>query len=635
MKKISIPFSFAIISFLALNAHPAFGTIGNLDTQHDPHSYANYYSIRVQHINLSLTVDFTSQQLIGNVELTIHKQQKDGQNLILDSRDLNISAINLQIENDQWKPLDYHFGSTDAALGTPLIIQLTPFAVGESKTIRINYKTNPNASGLQWLTPTQTRSKKHPFLFTQSQPIHARSWIPLQDTPAVRFTYHATIRVPENLKAVMSANNNHETKASGDYYFSMPQAIPSYLMALAVGQLDFKSLGNRSGIYAEPDMLNKAATEFEDIEKMLATAEKLYGPYRWGRYDLLILPPSFPFGGMENPRLSFITPTVIAGDKSLVSLVAHELAHSWSGNLVSNASWEDLWLNEGFTTYVETRIMEALYGSERVAMESVLYYADLLKDMEKYSSDRQILAADLNKRDPGEAFNNITYIKGLFFLIFLEKQFGRKRFDAFLQQYFDHFAFQSIDTEQFMHYLKQHLLDKHPKVVSWKAIQKWVYAPGLPKNLPVPVSQAFREVELQQEKWLNQKLTASQINYRNWVTHQWLHFLNHLPKNLSSQQLQELDNAFNFSHSTNSEIAHSWLLIVIQHHYKPAYPSLQEYLISIGRSRLIIPLYKALIKNQKDREFALITYRKARPGYHPQVTTSLDKILSWDNSKKP
>lgn len=601
------------------------------NTANDPHSYANPQAIRVQHLNLSLTVDFTQKQLTGSVELTLKKQQKTHDDLILDSQNLSISAVTFLTPKQQWKPLDYTFGQTNPVFGTPLTVHLPKLAAGESLIIKIDYKTNPAASGLQWLTPAQTRGKKYPYLFTQSQAIHARSWIPLQDTPAVRFTYQADIRTPKHLRALMSADNAPQAKKNGHYHFSMPQPIPSYLMALAVGNLDFKSLGKRSGVYAEPEMLDIAAAEFEDTESMLETAEKLYGPYRWTRYDLLILPPSFPFGGMENPRLSFITPTVIAGDKSLVSLIAHELAHSWSGNLVCNASWQDLWLNEGFTSYVETRIMDVLYGEERVAMENVLSYTALLKNIEQYPANQQLLAANLSDRNPNNVFNSIAYFKGQFFLTFLEKQFGRKNFDAFLHQYFDDFAFQSINTKQFLDYLKQHLIDKYPKTVDWESIQEWVYKPGLPKTFTPPVANAFKKVEAEQKKWLSGKTRANKLDYQNWVTHQWLHFLNHLPATISIPQLQELDDAFKFSNSSNSEIAHAWLLIAIEHRFTPAFPRLENYLVSIGRGRLINPLYEALTKIENGPEYALSIYRKARPGYHPQVVASIDKILSWHN----
>src|SRR5262245_48340122 len=342
----------------------------------DQHSYSNPEQVKVRHVELDLQVSFEKKTLEGTATLTVERLRDSGEiPLVLDTQDLKIAQVEAAQGSTAFQPAPFRLGTPDKILGAPLTIQL-PL---KADRVRIHYSSSPSAAALQWLTPAQTAGKGHPFLFSQSEAIYARTWIPLQDTPSVRLTYDARIRVPQNLKAVMSAEGNFQvdpTKLKSNtvgstpvslptldgtmaqFSFQMTQPIPSYLIALAVGDLEFKPLGSRTGVYAEPAMAAKAAKEFEDTEKMLAATEKLYGPYRWERYDLLVLPPSFPYGGMENPRLTFATPTIIAGDKSLVSLVAHELAHSWSGNLVTNATWRDFWLNEGFTTYLERRIIE-------------------------------------------------------------------------------------------------------------------------------------------------------------------------------------------------------------------------------------------------------------------------------------
>lgn len=574
----------------------------------DYHSFSNPDEVRVTHLDLSLTADFDLHELIGSATLDFKRIKEDADTLIVDTRDLAIKQVTVNGE-----VVDYALSEPDENLGSALSISLPK----QASQVTIEYATSPNASGVQWLTPAQTQGKKHPFLFTQAQAIHARSFIPLQDSPQVRITYDAHIRTPKDLLAVMSASNDPDTPRDGDYTFTMPQPIPSYLIALAIGHLDFKAMGKRTGVYAEPELLDAAAAEFEDTESMLEVTENTYGPYRWDRYDLLILPPSFPFGGMENPRLSFITPTVIAGDKSLVSLIAHELAHSWSGNTVTNATWRDLWLNEGFTTYLTYRIMEMVYGEHRFNMEAVLGYQSLQADLNTLPPKDQILAIDLRGRNPDDVFSDIPYEKGALFLRELEQKVGRANFDAFLMAYFDHFAFQSITTDTFVDYLNDTLLKQYPDKLSKARIHQWIFEPGLPEGAPVPVSDAFDKIDTARQAWLDGDISAEQINTAQWTTHEWLYFLNNMPKLLSEPQLNELDTAFHLTQSTNNEIAHSWLLIAVNNEYKPAYDRLYDYLVHIGRNKLVKPLYKALAQTPEGKAFAKKAFEEAKPGYHP------------------
>ncbi|MBV9959113.1 MAG: M1 family metallopeptidase, partial [Acidobacteria bacterium] len=573
------------------------------NTVHDVHSYSNPQEVRVRHVDLNLHVEFEPKVFSGSATLTLERVSKDrAARLILDTRALNITHVWASSNGQSFTPTPYTLGASDAILGAPLTIDLPD----DATTVKVQYYTSPGASGVQWLEPAQTAGKKFPFVYTQSEAIHARSWIPLQDTPGVRVTYSAYIRTPPNLMAVMSAE--HLESSKGEYRFQMRQAIPSYLIALAVGDLRFKPLGKRTGIYAEPPVIAKAAFEFADTEKMVETTERLYGPYRWGRYDILVLPPSFPYGGMENPRLTFATPTVLAGDRSLVSLVAHELAHSWSGNLVTNATWSDFWLNEGFTTYIERRIIEALYGRERAEMEATLGRRDLEEEMAELDERDEILHIDLNGRDPDAGSTGVPYEKGVLFLRSLEETFGRANFDKFLRGYFAHFAFQSITTADFAAYLKQHLFQQSTALAARIPLEEWLERPGLPASAPQPKAVAFARVEQQAHFWAEKKLTLKQFTTARWSTQEWLRFLQSLPDELGAARMAELDEAFHLTQSGNSEIAFQWLLMAIRNRYEAAYPRLEDFLTTIGRRKFLKPLYEELVKTPSGRERAQAIY---------------------------
>lgn len=591
------------------------------DERPDPHSFANSDAVVVTHLALDLAADFQSERLAGTATLDIARSA-EADRLVLDTDDLEIGSVTLLPSGDA---ADYALSPDDPELGSALVISLNP----DTEKVRIDYRTSPDAGALQWLGPAQTDSGK-PFLFTQSQAILARSWIPLQDTPGVRMTYEAKVTVPKGLMAVMSAENGTEKNADGVYLFSMPQAIPSYLLALAIGDLEFRSLGPRSGVYAEPTVVDDAAWEFAEVEAMLHAAEELYGPYLWERYDVLVLPPSFPFGGMENPRLTFVTPTLLAGDRSLVNVVAHEIAHSWSGNLVTNATWDDFWLNEGFTSYVELRIMEALRGPEYAEMLWALSLADLIDEIAVLGVENADthLHLDLTGRNPDDGMTSIAYEKGAAFLRRLEHYAGRERFDDFLNRYFENFAFESIDTETFVEYLRNNLLDGEfdgdPPMTG-----DWVYGAGLPTDYVEPKSDAFAAVGLQLEAWLA-GTSAADLDTEDWSTQEWLHFLHELPDELTIDQMTELDEAFGLTNSGNAEIQAAWYEIAIRNDYEPAYDALEQFLVEVGRRKFLQPLYKALAEDGEGLVFARRVYEKARPGYHSVSYETIDEILGWE-----
>jgi len=588
----------------------------------DWHTYSNYQDVVSTHIVLDLDVNFNTKQLKGSIEHHLKYNHKGVKNLVLDTRDLDIHRVETY-RGGIWSDTTYKLAKRDDVKGSKLTIVLPRM----TKRVKVHYNSRPEASGLQWLSPVQTAGKKLPFMFSQSQAIHARSWMPIQDTPAMRVSYEANIHTAKNLRPIMSAKNDPKWNKNGDYHFEMPQPIPTYLIAIAAGNIHYKKMSKQTAIYSEPELLDAAAAEFIDTQAMIDATEKMYGKYRWTDYDLLILPPSFPFGGMENPRLSFITPTVIAGDKSLVSLIAHELAHSWSGNLVTNATWRDLWLNEGFTSYVENRIMEEVFGKDRAVMEQALAYQDLKDELVELPKADTILHVVIEGRDPDDAFSGVPYTKGQLFLMFLEERFGRDSFDSFLKRYFNDHAFGSIDTKSFIQYLKNNLIDKYSGKVSMSEIKEWINEPMLPANSPKPTSDVFTKVKFHMDSWLNNDTILSKIPTKNWTVHEWLFFINNLPKNISLERLNKLDSQFNLTQSSNNEIAHAWLLLNIKRNNPVINTRLADYMISIGRRKLIVPLYKALLETESKRSFTQKIYNKARSGYHPLAQGTIDALF--------
>ncbi|MBK7849764.1 MAG: M1 family metallopeptidase [Bacteroidetes bacterium] len=587
----------------------------------DPHTFAHPDEAVIKHLDLDLQVDFEKKILTGTARIEFERKKEISQ-LILDTRDLTIQKV---LMNDAEKPLAFQLGDTVPYLGRALVVNLTP----ETKFITIYYSTSPSAAALQWLTPEQTAGKKSPFLFTQSQAILARTWAPVQDSPGIRFTYSATVHVPSGLMAVMSAENPQQKSADGVYHFKMPQPIPAYLLALAVGDFVFKPLDKRTGVYAEPVTVDKAAWEFVDLPKMVDAAEKLYGPYAWGQYDVIVLPPSFPFGGMENPRVTFATPTILAGDRSLTTLIAHELAHSWSGNLVTNATWNDFWMNEGFTVYFENRIMESLYGKDVSDMQSLLGFEDLKETIAEFgdtSADTH-LKLNLEGRDPDDGMNDVAYEKGHFLLLLMEQTVGREKFDAFLNKHFSSHAFQTISTEQFIEEYNRDLIGNDTASAKKIDIDRWVYGPGIPNNCPKIHSVLFEEVSKQVDAW-KKGASASSLQTKKYTTNEWIRFLRYLPSTLSENQMKELDETFHFSKTGNSEILFCWLELVIANKYTKNYPALKEFLFQVGRRKFVKPLYAALAKSPEGKILAKEIYSTARPNYHPITQATIDELLN-------
>jgi len=589
----------------------------------DPHSFARPDEARVTDVALDLKADFSTHTLRGTATLTL-VLAPGAHEVVLDTKELAIASVN----NQAGEALTFALGASDPLLGQPLTVALGP----TTTAITIHYATSPNAGALQWLSPAQTAGRVQPYLFSQGESIYARTWVPTQDSPGIRQTYSARIVVPAPLTAVMSAEmltpGGVATPDGRAFEFKLDRPIPPYLIALAVGDIAFRPLGSRTGVYAEPSVLDRAAYEFADLEKMVDAAEHLAGPYRWGRYDIIVLPPSFPYGGMENPRLTFATPTVLAGDRSLTSLAAHELAHSWSGNLVTNATWNDFWLNEGFTTYVENRIMESLYGPERAGMLQQVERTELLESLKEVPRADTSLVVDLRGRDPDDGSSNIPYGKGAAFLRMLERAFGRPVFDPWLRGYLDHFAFQSITTTQFLEYLRTTLLSKTPGSEDRLHIHAWLYEPGLPANAPVVQSAALARASADAAEFAAGRTSAAALNASAWTTQEWQEFLANLPRPLAQDRMADLDRTYALSTRGNSEVLFQWLRLAVLSHYEPAFPALETFLTSQGRMKFVVPLYRALGESAWGRPMAERIFRAARATYHPLTVNAIEQAMA-------
>ena len=584
--------------------------IANSKLAKDPHSFSHPNDVRVKHLSWNANVDFKTKTIQASATYDI-EHLSDTNRIVFDIKGLKIQKVLID-----GKPTIFEIGEEREFLGAPLSVEID----STTKQVTIDYSTPEGAEALLWV------DGEKPFLFTQSQAILARTWLPCQDSPGLRITYDARVKVPNDLMALMSAENPTTLSMDGVYSFQMEQPIPTYLMALAVGDIRFKAIGDRTGVYAIPSVIDAAAYEFEDMQKMLVAAEELYGEYVWGRYDVLVLPAAFPFGGMENPRITFATPTIIAGDKSLVSLIAHELAHSWSGNLVTNSTWNDFWLNEGFTVYFEERIMEAVYGREYSEMLAQLSRKELDATIEEIGAVNQKdtwLKLELEGRNPDDAMTDIAYNKGYFFLRLCEETIGREKWDVFLKKYFTEHAFQVMDTEQFLEYFKKNLASEN--IEQKININDWVYAPGIPGNIPTVKSDKMEKVKSIAIDWSARKKMTSQISWGEWSYQEKVYFLNEIAID-NIEQMKELDKAFSISNTNNNEVLFSWLMRAVKIKYTVSYPRLEEFLTTVGRRKFVAPLYEELVATDQIT-LAKEIYAMARPSYHAVTTETIDKLL--------
>jgi aminopeptidase N len=584
----------------------------------DPHSCFDDDQPRTRRLELGLDVDFERRRVAGSAVLELDAPSSGP--LDLDTKDLTIHSVRTEDGTD----VPFELGEELPVLGRRLRLALP----ASSFRVTIRYETAPDAIGLQWLQPAQTEGKRQPFLFSQFQPIHARSFAPLQDSPRARVTYRAQVTVPEALSVVMSAGPDGERpgarSGTRSFLFEMPQPIPSYLLALAVGELESRELSPRSRVWAEPATVEAAAHEFAGVERMIATAEGLFGPYDWDRYDMLVLPPSFPYGGMENPRMTFLTPTLLAGDRSLVDVVAHELAHSWTGNLVTNASMDHFWLNEGATVWAERRILEALNGAEAAVLAWAIGQKALDAELARFGPGSPFtrLRTELQGTDPDEVFSSIPYEKGARFLALVERAAGRERFDAFLRKYIARFRFTSITSEEFLAFLEQEL----PGLAEELGAERWLYQPDMPENAPVFRSATLESLSSLAQGFPGTRPTPEQA--ARWSPAETLVYLQRVPRPLPAEACAWLDQSLGLDARGNYEILVEWLTIAAASDHEPAFPRLRQVLTRVGRMKYLRPLYKALGATPRTRELAREVFAAAEPGYHALSRRAAQAVIA-------
>jgi aminopeptidase N len=580
----------------------------------DDLTFAQPQVARVTHVDLDLAVDFAAKTVGGTAALDV-LAKPDAKDIVLDTDGLTVSAVT----DAAGKALPFNLGAPVEGKGAPLTVTLNG-----AKRIVVTYRSSPEASALQWLPAELTFGKKQPMLYSQGQPRDNRSWIPTQDSPGIRQSWTARIVVPQGMTAVMSGEKlTPKGEAAGPgktaFKFAMPHPTAPYLIAIGVGDIAFKALGPRTGLYTEPGMIDRAAAEMVDNEKMMIAAEQLYGPYRWGRYDVLVLPPAFPYGGMENTTLTFLTPTFITGDRANVGLVAHELAHSWSGNLVTNATWRDIWLNEGFTSYVENRLMEALYGPARAEIEADLSWEELQKATREAKTPEEVtLFGDKT---------TVEYIKGEAFLRTMEHIVGREKWDAYLRGYFDRHAFQPQTTAGFLADLRANLIKGDAALEQRMMLDEWIYKPTIPANAYHKASPALAAVDAQVAAFVGGAPAAS-LPSAQWTTQEWQRFLRGLPRKLTPAQMADLNTALKLNEATNAYVRAEWLQLVVANRWTPGLASLERFLGEVGRGLFIYPLYTGLME-QGDWGKALARqyFAKAGGGYHPGTRARIEKTV--------
>ncbi len=619
-----LPLLFLLL--VAARARPERQTLAHFPLQKDIFSSSEPKRITTHHIDLDLMVDFATKTLQGKATLQLENLSGTRQ-LVLDTRGLEISLVTADGVSTPWQ-----LGETTAD-GRPLVIDIT----SATRAVTVQYSTRPEADGLFWMQPAQTTGRVSPYLYSQNEPDSARSWIPLQDTPSVRITYNAVVRVPAGMMALMSAENPTSLRADGVYSFRMDQPIPSYLIALAVGRLQFRALDERTGIYAEPELLNTAVNELHYIPDMVDAAEKLLTPYPWKRYDVLLMPPTYIVGGMEHPRLNFLNPAVVTGNLPAQvvpsSLVAHELAHSWAGDLVTLSTWSDVWLNEGITSYLTLRILEEVDGRGRAEHG---YFADRSTYESIVASNPTPHTTMLHRpfrtgERPGSAFSSTAYIKGDLFIKTLEDIAGRIELDRFLKLWFEALAFRWADDRMFIRLFEASVLARQPQLRDTVRLEQWIYESGLPANVTAPLTSTLYQSAAAAASSFRGGRNASEFAKVGWRVLDLDLFLRIAIVDVE-RRMTEVDAAFALSTWTTPPLI--WMQASARTGYLPARAAIERVLSRGGPNSWVTSLYENLYYTPASREFARQMYEKYRDRYDPSVQSYVDRLMRAASSQK-
>ena len=603
----------------------------------DYHSFANIEQFRVTRLDLDLRVDFRNRVLLGAAGLEIKRLDPRATDLVIDTRDLDVRDVSEKATSlmgatakgqTTWVSRPFHFEKSDPVLGSPLVIELAPATKRQSELIKIEYVTSPTSAALAWLGAGDSGAKHDPLFFTLPGPIEARSWIPLQDTPQVRFTVSAHIHTDPEQLAVMSAKNDPKSKLSGDYTFEMAEPVPAYLLALAVGKLRFQPLGARSGLYAEKALIVKPAAALGSFERLITAGEAIAGTYPSERVDVLVLPPLFPYAERAHPRLDYLGASALGAQDSALGAAARALAQAWAGYLVTPSTWRDAWIEEGLSGYLAARIDAAVEGEGPATLAAALALRSLPTELAALKPEEQRLALELRTLDPGAAQRPARAEKAQLLFAWLEARVGRERFDAFLHGFFEHFSQKSVTTEQFVDYLDTALLSREPRSVTRAAVLGWIERPGLPADAVLPSTAPLGALDAVRASWLAGQVAARKIDTRGWGTPQWQYFLEGMPASVRREQLAELDKAFALAQNPEADVARDWFMLVVRNAYTPGFPALEEFLKTQGRIAVILPLYEALMKTPAGTAQARRVYGQARPHYLAQTIAAVDPLVA-------